>query len=151
MRHRRPRRTRSASSAASVPHLLGTGRSGARLIAFALVALSLWLLVHFIGQVVDGARMDRQIADKQAEIARIEDGNAALKQQVVSAESPAHIEQIAREQLGYAREGDTVILPTLPERTAPPDAHPSTRLPAAAAEPNWRGWFHAFFPPPQAP
>jgi cell division protein FtsB len=121
-----------------------------RLIALVLVVISLWLLVNFIGQVVVAARMDRQIADKQAEMTQIEAGNAALKDHVTYAESPAYAEQIAREQLGYAREGDTVILPTLPDRLTAPAAAPPP-LPAPAHEPNWRGWLHAFFPPNTTP
>jgi cell division protein FtsB len=124
-------------------------RSG-RLVVLVLVALSLWLLVNFVGQVVAAARMDRQIADRQAENARIAAENQALKDRVSFAESPAYAEQIAREQLGYAREGDTVILPTLPERKAAPVTTAPAPLPAPPAQPNWRGWLRAFFPAPPA-
>jgi len=110
------------------------------------VTLSLWLLAHFVGQVVEAARMDRQIAEQQAANAQIEAENAALKAQVIHAESPAYAEQIAREQLGYARDGDTVILPTLPEQVAIPPAAPNP-LPPPPHEPNWRGWLRAFFSP----
>jgi cell division protein FtsB len=122
------------------------GRSGARLIALVLVALSLWLLVNFVGQVIASARMDRQIADKQAELTKLEDELAALKDRAAFAESPAYAEQVAREQLGFAREGDTVILPTLPERKAAPAAAAPAPLPAPAPQPNWRGWLRALFP-----
>jgi cell division protein FtsB len=122
------------------------GRSSARLVALVLVGLSLWLLVNFVGQVVSGARMDRQIADKQAENAQIEARNAALKDRIAFAESPAFAEQIAREQLGYAREGDTVILPTLPERKPAPASAAPAPVPPPPAQPNWRGWLNAFFP-----
>jgi cell division protein FtsB len=122
------------------------GRPGARLVVLVLAALSLWLLVNFVGQVVVAARMDRQIADRQAENARIEAANEALKQRVGFAESPAYAEQIAREQLGAAREGDTVLLPTLPERKPERAVAAPVPVPAPPAQPNWRGWLHAFFP-----
>jgi cell division protein FtsB len=123
------------------------GRSGARLVALVLVALSLWLLVNFVGQVVAGAKMDRQIADRESENAQIESDNQALKQRVGFAESPAFAEQIAREQLGYAREGDIVVLPTLPEHTPAPVTTAPAPLPPPPSQPNWRGWLRAFFPP----
>jgi cell division protein FtsB len=146
MRRRPPRvRPGSAGSLASPP--LGMGRSGARLVALALVALSLWLLVNFVGQVIASARMDRQIAEKEAELAKVEAELAPLKDRVTFTESPAYAEQIAREQLGFAREGDTVILPTLPERKPAPATAALAPLPAPAAQPNWRGWLHALFPP----
>jgi hypothetical protein len=100
-----------------------------------------------VGQVIASARMDRQIAEKQAEMARIDAENQALKDRLAFAESPAFAEQIAREQLGYAREGDTVILPTLPERPIVPLAAAPAPLPAPAPEPNWQGWVRAIFSP----
>src|SRR5689334_25169475 len=137
MRRRRPQRVRADSSAVAWSPPFGLGRSGARLIALGLVALSFWLLAHFVSQVIEGARMDHQIAEQQAANARIEADNAALKERVIYAESPAYAEQIAREQLGYAREGDTVILPTLPEQAALPPAAAPAPLPPPRPEPNW--------------
>jgi cell division protein FtsB len=140
-------RSDATVSEASAP--FGMGRSGARLVALALVALSLWLLANFVGQVVASARMDRQIAEKQAELAKAEAELVSLKQQVAFAESPAYAEQVAREQLGFAREGDTVILPTLPERK-PAQAAAPVPLARPAPEPNWRGWARALFSPGSA-
>ena len=47
----------------------------------------------------------------------------------------------------YARDGDTVILPTFPQVTptaAQPTAQPE---PTSVPEPNWRRWATALFPP----
>ena len=76
--------------------------------------------------------------------------NERLATAVALATSPAYAEQIAREQLGYAREGDTVILPSFPQVT-PTVLHPTTApLPSPTAQANWRGWVGAFFPPAPA-
>ncbi|HEX5691273.1 MAG TPA: septum formation initiator family protein [Roseiflexaceae bacterium] len=125
-------------------------RSG-RLVVLVLVALSLWLLANFVGQVVVAARMDRQIAERQAENAQIKTENQALTDRMQFAESPAYAEQVAREQLGYAREGDTVILPTLPEHKAAPSSAAPAPLPAPPKQPNWRGWLNAFASPASRP
>ena len=106
---------------------------------------------HFVGQVIEAARMDHHIAEQQATNVRFEAENAALEERVIYAESPAYAEQIAREQLGYAREGDMVILPTLPEQAAIPSAAAPAPLPPPRLEPNWRGWLHAFFSPSPTP
>jgi hypothetical protein len=103
--------------------------------------------VNFVGQVVASARMDRQIAEKEAELAKVQAELAPLKERVAFTESPAYAEQIAREQLGFAREGDTVILPTLPERKPSLAVAAPAPLPASAPQPNWRGWLRALFPP----
>jgi cell division protein FtsB len=134
-----------------LPRPAGLGRSGARLIALGLVALSLWLLASFVGQVITSAQMERRKEDLRAEIAQLEAGNAILKDRVAYAESPVYAERIAREQLGDAREGDTVILPTFPEQTAVPAAPSPVPLSIAPPAPNWHGWLRAFFPPAEAP
>lgn len=148
---RRSRRSGRNSSKRSPFKALRLGRSGIHLVTIGLVALSLWLLASFVGQVITSAQMERRKQELQAENAQIEAENEHLKAQVAYAESPVYADRIAREQLGYAREGDTVILPTFPESTTVAIAPTPAPLPASAPQPNWRGWVQAFFPPAQAP
>ena len=148
------RRSRRANSDSSGPLSSGPfrlGRSGVHLITVGLVVLSLWSLSNFVGQVITGAQLERRKEEVQAEVARIEAENAALKQRVVEAESPAYAERIAREQLGFAREGDTVVLPTFPEHTPVPIAPTTAPLPTPTPQSNWRGWVRAFFPGDETP
>jgi hypothetical protein len=79
-------------------------------------------------------------------MAKAEAELASLKDQVAFAESPAYAEQVAREQLGFAREGDTVVLPTLPEHKPAAAVAAPIPLAAPAPEANWRGWVRALFP-----
>jgi hypothetical protein len=95
--------------------------------------------------VLTSAQIDRQRAEVEAEIAKIESDNAALKDQVTYAESPAYAEQAAREQLGMAREGDTVILPTFPDTPPTATAPTPAPVPTPTSEPNWRAWQQAIF------
>jgi cell division protein FtsB len=109
------------------------------------------LLSNFVGQVIQGARLEDQRAALAAEVAALEAQNATLRGAVEFAESDVSVERIAREQLGYAREGDIVLLPQLPTAAPPalaPPAAPVELLPAeaAAAAPNWARWWGAFFP-----
>lgn len=143
---RRSRRTSLASSRLPSVRPLRLGRPGVHLITLILVLLSIWSLSIFVSQLLDGAKSEQRKDELQAEVGQIEAENAAIKEQVVVAESPPYAEQIAREQLGYAREGDTVILPTFPERTPVPIAPAAPPLPPPP-QANWRGWAQAFFPP----
>jgi hypothetical protein len=97
--------------------------------------------------VIDSAQMERRKEELRAENAQLATEIATLAADVIEAESPAYAERILREQRGYARDGDTVILPTFPQITptaAQPTAQPeATRVP----EPNWRRWATALFPP----
>lgn len=121
-------------------------QSGAIAVSAVMVVISCWMLFGIVGQVITGSQLERQRAEAQADIARIESENARLQGQVAFAESPAYAEQVAREQLGMAREGDTVILPTFPD-VAPTSAAPTPQpLPAATPQPNWRAWQQALFP-----
>jgi cell division protein FtsB len=121
-------------------------QSGAVIASLVMVVISCWMLAGIVSQVVTGARLDHQRAAADAEIAAIEQRNAQLEDEVTYAESPAYAEQVAREQLGMAREGDTVILPTFPEVTPTPAAPTPAPVPSPTPQPNWRGWQRALFP-----
>lgn len=77
--------------------------------------------------------------------------NERLEAEAQYRESDAYAELAAREQLGMAREGETVLLPTM---VTPPlaDSAPDVEAPAAASEadehdqPNYRRWWEALFP-----
>lgn len=149
MRRRRVRRV--GRFVLSLPNPLRFGRSGVHVVTIALLGFSLWMLANFVGQVITSAQMERRAEELQAEITKIAAENEHLKEQVAYAESPVYAERIAREQLNYAREGDTVILPTFPDITPTPLAPTAVPLPPIVSEPNWQGWMRALFPPATAP
>lgn len=78
--------------------------------------------------------------------------NQELEAEAVYRESNTYAELAARDQLGMARPGETVLLPTM---VTPPLAQPSpvaADLPVsppanAVPQPNYQRWWHAFFPP----
>jgi cell division protein FtsB len=131
--------------------MMRLGRPGVHLITLILAVLSLWSLVGFVGQVISSAQMERQKEELRAENERLVAENAQLQDRVAEATSPDYADRIAREQLGYARDGDTVILPTLPQPTAAPANPAPPPPPAKAPDPNWRRWVSAFFPPAETP
>lgn len=125
------------------------GRSALSLALGALMLVFIGLLVaNFIGQIMQSASLEARRAELEAEVAQMRDANATLSGAVAFTESDVYIERVAREQLGYAREGDIVILP----RLIPPDtpAEPAPAEPPAPQPPpipNWRLWWRALFPP----
>jgi cell division protein FtsB len=142
-RSRRPESPPARQAALSPERL---GRSGAHLVAIGMVVLSLWMLASFVGQVITSSQLERRRDALSAEIARLERENAELAADVAYAESPAYAERIAREQLGYAREGDVVVLPTFPDVTPEPDAPLPQPLPTPQPRSNLSGWASALFP-----
>jgi len=147
MRRRRPRRTNMATAASSLAGAVRFGRPSVHLLTLGLLAISIWTLMGFVGQIIDSAQLERRKDELRAENAQYATENAALTTAVAEAESPAYAEKILREQRGYARQGDTVILPTFPQTTPTPTRADRSPAPTALPEPNWRRWMHALFPP----
>jgi hypothetical protein len=121
------------------------------LLTLLLLALALWSLVGFVGQVITSAQMERRKEELRAENAQLATEIATLAADVAEAESPAYTERILREQRGYARDGDTVVLPTFPEITPTPARPTDQPAPTSVPEPNWRRWATALFPPEDNP
>lgn len=120
--------------------------SGRRIATVALVLLSASIAVNFGELIVRGAEIQQEVAQQRAVNVAHEAELHHLKALLGYYQSSVHVEMVAREQLGYAREGDTVILPSMlipepAEQPAPPEA-----IPAPPPTPNWVLWWSAFFP-----
>jgi hypothetical protein len=118
---------------------------------FVLLALALWSLIGFIGQVITSAQMERRKEELRAENAQLVTEIATLAADVTEAQSPAYAERVLREQRGYARDGDTVILPTFPQVTPTPAQPTAQPVSTSVPEPNWRRWITALFPSEHTP
>lgn len=110
-----------------------------------LVVVAIFFVISFVNLVVRHAQLEQYKASVQNDIATLEAENSELRQQAEYFESPDYAERIAREQFGYARVGDVVLMPTFPERTLrTPDVSPTAPTTVAPAEPNWVDWFNLF-------
>ncbi len=121
-------------------------RSGTYLVTLALVLLTLSLLINFGGQVLQSTRLEARRVSLATEVAQLEADNLALQSAVEYAESNANVERVAREQLGYTREGDIVILPQFPAALPTPTVVPPAIVSRPVRPPNWQQWWRAFFP-----
>jgi cell division protein FtsB len=148
---RRIRRTDTARTAPALSILSRLGRPGVHLLTLVLLALALWSLIGFVSQVITSAQMERRKEELRAENAQLATEIATLAADVDEAESPAYAERVLREQRGYARDGDTVVLPTFPQVTPTPIRPTEQPLPTSVPEPNWRRWSRALFPPEDTP
>jgi cell division protein FtsB len=130
-------------------------RWGTRALLAMLIVLSGVLLVNFVRMTWIEHQINqasqRQLAINEAQRQR----NVQLEGEAAFRESDVYAEQAAREQLGMAREGETVLLPTvvLPAPTpAPADESPELAPTPAPATidpdhlPNYQLWWRALFP-----
>lgn len=132
-------------------------RGGVFLLLSVMLVLAGSLLVGFVQRAWQEHQLNRAIAEQQAENDQQRARNLALKGAADFAESDVAVEQAARERLSMAREGETVLLPTiiLPQAPTPvPQELASKAVPSATravvdthtAQPNVVRWMHALFP-----
>ncbi len=130
-------------------------RLSTQLVLVILVAIALGLLVGFVEMTWASHRISREIAEQRAINNETTAKVAALRGEAEFRESDVYAEQAAREQLGMAREGDTVLKPTMvaPAPSPKPSAAPSPPPTPATAlaiddsvPPNHQRWWQAFFP-----
>ena len=122
-----------------------------------VLVMGAFFLYSFVNQIIRHAQLEQFREEVRADVARLSSENATLQQSVAYVESNDYAEQIAREQLGYARAGDTVLMPTFPDQvvsstvstvstttTLTNTINPNTTTPptiVAPIEPNWMRWW----------
>jgi len=110
-----------------------------------LIIVAGFFVVSFVNLVVRHAQLEQYKVTVTNDITELQVSNTELRQQVEYFESVDYAERVAREQFGYAREGDVVLMPTFPERTVLKST-PTATTPSSVAptEPNWVDWLHLF-------
>ena len=129
-------------------------RFAVMLVLLGLLALAAGLLVGFVRMAWQEHQINRAIERQSAENAEQRARNLRLLGEAEWSESDVAAEQAARERLGMARDGETVLLPTVVLPSAP-TAVPSPVAQASQApvgsmaqESNARRWVRALFPGP---
>lgn len=111
-----------------------------------MVVVFLLFAVNFVNQIIRQAQLEQYRDSLEREISELVNRNADMRQQVEYVESSEYVELVAREQLGYARPGDVVMMPTFPNQTSDTTAlavttQASTTLPSMPTQPNWQRWW----------
>ncbi len=135
-------------------------RLAVSLVLLGLLVLAGGLMIGFVRMAWQEHQINRQIEQQQAENTAQAEQNLKLKGQADFAESDVAVEQAARERLGMARDGDTVLLPTVVIPPTPTPAPPAAgagingaAVPSddrSQARSNAVRWFKALFPGPEA-
>jgi cell division protein FtsB len=132
-------------------------RAGVALLLLALLGLAGGLMVGFVRMAWQEHQINREMERQKAENAAQAALNLKLKGQADFAESDVAAELAARERLGMARDGETVLLPTVVLPTTPTPAPADGAAVAAGpatqptdqpteAQTNTGRWIKAFFP-----
>lgn len=131
-------------------------RWGARLVLLTLMLLAGGLLIGFVRMTWAEHKINQESEQQLAVNEAQKQRNAALKGEAEYRASDMFAEQAAREQLGMARDGETVLLPTVvlpaPSAAPPPPSSENIAVPEPApdplieAAPNYQRWWQALFP-----
>ena len=114
-----------------------------RLALLAGAAVLAYFLFSLTGLVLQGYQLAQRTEAVQADIERLRRENEQLQAEVKRLESDSALELLAREHLGYVKEGETGVVIDFGPAGPPRDAPTPTPTPA----PNWRQWWSALFGP----
>lgn len=109
------------------------------LIVFLLVALL--IAYHLVFQIKEAVRSGERLGEAAQKLHELETRNRELKNKLSEIKSERFIEQQARDKLGLAKEGETVVI--IPEEKiqqvlGASEGNSKERLP------NWLGWLKLF-------
>ncbi len=124
----------------------------AQFIAIIVLTISLFLVVDFARRTAATYRIKGEAARLEEEVRAIHARRQALEAQLNYVKSDAYVEEVARTQLKWARQGEIVVVvmatpmpvpPPTAEGEAPPPENFVPRTP-------WEAWWSVFFdgPPP---
>ena len=113
-------------------------------IRWIIVCVSVFMIISLSRSVVDLWERRKIVKEEQIRLAQIEKKHDALTKKLEMVQTPAFVEKEARERLGMAKPGETVIIMdtnTYSEHSQPGSlsADPSTQTP------NWKRWWGVFF------
>lgn len=142
----RTRPTTERGRRSTIWRRLFSGRRRISPTAVVMAVIFIVFSVNFVNQIIRQAQLEQYRDTLALEVAQQTTRNAQIKQQVEYVESSEYAELVAREQLGFARPGDVVMMPTYPNQTSE-SADAATILqdtPAidtGPAQPNWKRWW----------
>ncbi len=116
----------------------------ARVIRLIVIGISAVLVVNLSRSIWDLWKRRDILGERQAVLGRLDEENKRLQRELEKAQSPAFIEQEARNRLGLGREGEGVIL-IRPIRPITQSDQLNTEEKHEEKLPKWKRWWKLFF------
>lgn len=113
-----------------------------RLLFGAGILALLVVLFGFSRRVAEFSRLNGQLEREMARITELAATQAALQERIAYANSDAAVEEWAREQARWSREGDFPVIPLVPEGYEPETAAQEPQFTTASSYfETWWNWF----------
>ncbi len=110
-----------------------------KVVQFLVLIISLGLCLSSIGTIVDLLHRKDVIVVRQQDLSAITRENQKLEQQLKETQSQDYVERIARDKLGFVKDGESIILLPQPQNGSSQDGRGATALT------NWQRWLKLFF------
>jgi cell division protein FtsB len=124
----------------------------AQFIAIIVLTISLFLVVDFARRTAATYKIKAEAARLEQEVAQVRAHRQELEAQLNYVQSDAYVEEIARTQLKWAKEGETVVvvMATPQPVSAPSVDSASSSADSFVPQSPWQAWWLIFFdvPPP---
>jgi cell division protein FtsB len=121
-------------------------------IAIVVITISLFLVVDFARRTAATYKIRAEATRLEEEVTAARTRHQALQARLSYVQSDAYVEEIARTQLKWTREGETavVVMATPQPETSPPPESQSESAKSFVPQSPWHAWWFLFFdgPPP---
>ncbi len=114
-----------------------------RLALLAAIAVLAYFLFSLAGLGLQSYQLSQREAAVRSDIERLRRENESLQTAVARLQTPAAVEKLAREQLGYVKEGETAVVIDFGPGGRPRE----TPTPTPTPVPAWRRWWESLFGP----
>jgi cell division protein FtsB len=123
-----------------------------KIVTIAALAVIATLTIDFGRRALDNYHVQRQVEWLREEVAREEEENAALREDLAYVSSDAYAEETARESLKMVKPGDTAVVVVGESGQQSPAVAPTPAIETADSEPQpyWQRWWDLFFGPGDA-
>jgi len=113
-------------------------KGSGRLIRFVVVIVSLGLCVSAGTTVLDLWHRRDIVRKRQAELEHMIAENQKLEQQLSETKKGSYVERIARDKLGFVKEGEAVVL-------LPSSQNGDSEQEGGTTSPTWQQWWSLFY------
>lgn len=113
-----------------------------KIINLIIIIAGVFVIVNLTRSINELLHAGDRIKEIEYQVNQLKQRNNQLKKQLAEVQSPQYLEKIARDKLGLAKEGETVVI--LPQNSS----IESRQTSSAEVEknlPNWQKWRRLFF------
>lgn len=108
-----------------------------------ILVIALIFAYNLVSQIASSLKSGDKLTQAQTELQNLETKNVQLQAQLQQANSPQFVEQQARDKLGLAKPGETIVV--IPSDKISQVLGETAKTAQEVRLPNWQGWLKLFW------